>query len=122
MLHHHSKKFRVRTRRYLRLPAPWPVKIEPGAAPGDLHVTTTRNVSSGGTAVVVQKKVPVGTPLSVEIYVPWLDRTVRAAGQVVRCLPVRGNRFELGIHFVKIGSEDRAILIKAVEKPAKRWR
>ena len=116
MLRRLLKKLDHRTRRYLRLPASWPVKIRLRSGPGTRHVAATKNVSAGGIAVVLQKMFPVGTDLHIEIYVPPLDHTIRAEGEVVRCVTLRGGHFESGIHFLEIHPKDRAALTKAVEK------
>ena len=109
-----------KTRRYLRLPAPWPVKLEPLLNPTERHVTTATDISSGGISVILPKKFPVKTPVRIEIYIPPVDQTVQAEGEVLRCLPLRASRFELGIQFLKINPKDQATLTKAVERFRKR--
>ena len=104
------------TRRYPRLPAAWPIRCTPEAAPpGNPHVTATRDVSAGGVAMVAREMVPVGSRIRIEIHALPLNRTLAAHGQVVRCLPMRRGGFDLGIRFLEIDPRDRADLNGAIE-------
>ena len=109
------------TRQYLRLSAPWPVRIDRRAGPverrtepsEDRRIGITKDISAGGIGVAVKELIPVGSPILVEIYVPPLNRTLLAKGQVVRVNGHR-NQFDLGVRFVEIDPEDRAALNEVV--------
>ena len=106
------------TRQYMRLPVAWLIKCEP-KIPTDVHrVTMTRDVSAGGVCVVMREMIPVGSRIRVEIHVPPLARSIRADGQVIRCLPAHGGGFQLGIQFLEIDPKERAALNEAIEKSA----
>lgn len=117
------------TRQYLRLPASWPVKCKPrteGSPPmvtqtkdisaGGVRVISPRNTGSEGVTLVSPQSFSVGTLLDLEIYVLPLSRTVSAGGQVVRSVPSKEGRFELGIRFIEINPKDQAELNEAVER------
>ena len=106
------------TRQYIRVPASWPIKYEQKAvsAPSDRRVTETKDISAGGVALLVQEMIPVGSRLHLEIHVPPLQRSVTVEGQIVRCLPVRGGGFDIGIRFDQIDSADREALSGAIDK------
>lgn len=105
------------TRRYTRLPAPWPIKCEPQTEADGRHVTQTQDVSAGGVCVVIREAIPVGSRIRLEVYVPSLNRTIQAVGRVVRCVPQkRGSGLVLGIQFEQIDPSDRTALNQAVEE------
>ncbi len=116
MFHHLFKGYKYEnTRQYLRLPASWPIRceVEPGNQP---KIASTKDVSAGGVAMVVQQMIPVGSRLHIEISVPPINRSIAAKAQVIRCVPGRGGHFELGIRFLEINSKDQADLNGAIEK------
>lgn len=116
-----GKKYKYpNTRQYLRLPASWPIKLEETAEVqrGGIQVAATRDVSAGGVAIVMRQMVPVGSQISTEIHVPALQRSIRAKGRVVRCLPMHGGGFDVGIQFLEIDPKDRVDLKEAIEKTA----
>ena len=116
MFHRRSKGYKYsNTRRYIRLPAAWPIKCEPQTEGHGRHVTHTADVSAGGVAVTVQEMIPVGSQIQLEVHVPPLHRSIQAQGKVVRCLPARGGGFDLGIQFEQIASEDQQALNEAIE-------
>ncbi len=109
------------TRQYLRLSAPWPIRIERRSGPSerrdqpseDRRISITKDVSAGGIGLAVKEIVPVGSPIYVEIFIPPLNRTICAKGQVVRVNAQRNN-FDLGIRFVQIDPEERTALNEAI--------
>ena len=109
------------TRQYLRLAAPWPIRIERRAdhsdrriePSDDRRVSITKDISAGGLGCAVRELIPVGSPIYVEIYVPPLNRTVCAKGQVVRVAAQR-NQFDLGIRFLQIDPKDKQELNEAI--------
>lgn len=103
------------TRRYLRLPAPWPIKCEPKTEANGKHVMRAEDVGAGGVRIVLGQELPAGSRLHLEIHVPPLNRSIRAEGKVVRCLP-KERGFELGIRFERIDPRDQAALNEAVER------
>ncbi len=106
------------TRRFVRLPASWPVKYQPeldAGAPAQ-QVAHTGDVSAGGIALNVREMLPVGTRIHLEVHVPPLGRSLRAIGQVMRCSPARGGGFEIGVQFDQIDKTDQVILDEAISR------
>lgn len=104
------------TRRYIRLPAAWPIKCEPETDGSSRHVTHTADVSAGGVSVTVREMIPVGGRIRMEIHIPPLDRSIQVQGKVVRCLPARGGGFSLGVQFEQITSEDQKALHETIDR------
>ncbi len=102
------------TRQYLRLQAAWPLKWRTRAG-RDRQVTMAKDVSAGGIGLVVREMIPVGSPVSVEIHIPQINRTISAEGKVARIGEHRDG-FELGIRFMEIDPEDRTVLNEVVER------
>ena len=79
------------TRRYVRLPAAWPIRYEAQGesegGEGERKVTHTADVSAGGVALSIREMLPVGTQIRLEVHIPPLDRSVHATGAVIRCIP-----------------------------------
>ena len=108
------------TRRFVRLPAAWPVRYEaqtgsenPG---GERKVTHTADVSAGGIALSIREMLPVGSRVQVEVHIPPLDRSVHAMGIVMRCMPDRQRGYNVGIRFEQIDAQDQALLNDAIEQ------
>ncbi|MBI3333332.1 MAG: PilZ domain-containing protein [Candidatus Omnitrophica bacterium] len=119
MFRHWFKRYQYPdTRDYLRLPASWPVKCEILPTGDDRLVTSSKDVSAGGVAILVQEAVPAGSRVRLTIYVPFLERSIPAQGRVVRSLPTRGGGFELGIRFEQIDPKDRQDLNQVIEEMA----
>ena len=115
------------TRRYIRLPAAWPIKCETQAETGEAsHVTHTADVSAGGASFAVKESLPLGSRVRIQVHVPPLDRIIQADGRVVRCQPnPSGAGFALGIRFEQIDPKDQAELnetIEQIQPPRKRDR
>ena len=104
------------TRRFVRLPASWPIRYETPVEGGGRQVTHTADVSAGGVALSVREMLPVGSQIKLEVHVPPLNRAVQAVGQVVRCLPGRKGGYELGIQFTQIDPQDQSLLDDAIER------
>ena len=103
------------TRRYMRLPAAWPIKYELlQVEGGGLKVTHTADVGAGGVALSVGEMFQVGSRIQIEVHVPPLDRSIHAVGEVMRCAPVRRGGYTLGIRFEQIDSQDQAALDEAI--------
>ncbi len=116
MFHRPGKAYKYsNTRRFIRLPAAWPIKCEPQTREDGRHVTHTADVSAGGVAILSREMIPVGSRIRMEIHILPVDRSVSAEGKVVRCLPARTGGFELGIQFDRIAPEDQRALNDAVE-------
>lgn len=117
MFHSWSKGYKyVNTRRYIRLPAAWPIKCEPQTEGNGRQVTHTADVSAGGVRMTVREMIPVGGRVKLEIHIPPLDRFVQVQGKVVRCLPARGGGFSLGVQFEQIAQEDQKALREAIDR------
>jgi len=106
------------TRRYIRLPAAWPIRYEAQAAcsSGERKVTHTADVSAGGVALNLREMLPVDSRIRLEIHVPPLDRSVHAVGVVIRCNPARRGGYDVGIRFEQIDPKDQAVLDEAIER------
>lgn len=103
------------TRRYLRLPASWPVKCTPRSEASSPLITQTKDIGAGGVCLLFPKEFPALTLVDLEIHVPPLNRTILTVGQVVRSIPSREGRYELGIRFIQIDPKDQTDLNEAVE-------
>ncbi len=106
------------TRRYVRLPAAWPIRYEAQAEneSGERKVTHTADVSAGGVALNLREMLPVDSRIRLEIHVPPLDRSVHAVGVVIRCAPARRGGYDVGIRFEQIDPKDQAVLDEAIER------
>ena len=104
------------TRRFVRLPAAWPIRYEPEVEGSSHQVTHTSDVSAGGVALSIREMLPVGSRIKLEVHVPPLDRSVQAVGEVIRCLPGRRGGYEIGIRFERIDAADQALLDQAIER------
>ena len=108
------------TRRYVRLPAAWPIRyevqVEGEKSDGERKVTHTADVSAGGVALSLREMLPVGSRIRVEVHISPLDRSIRAAGVVVRCAPARQFGYNIGIRFEQIDPQDQAVLNEAIER------
>lgn len=112
-----SKKYKYdNTRRFVRLPAAWPIRYEPEIEGARHQVTHTADVSAGGVAFSIREMLPVGSRIKLEVHVPPLDRSVQAVGEVIRCLPGRKGGYEIGIRFDRIDAADQALLNEAIER------
>ena len=103
------------TRRFVRLPAAWPMRYETQTEGANPQVTHTADVSAGGVAVTVRERLPVGSRIKLKIHVPPMDRSFDLVGKVVRCLPLRKGGFDVGIQFEQIQPEDQKMLNDAIE-------
>jgi len=113
------------TRRWLRLPAAWPVKCAFDAPGQESRVVESVDVGAGGISVTVQQNIPVGNRIQLEVYAPPLERFFRVEGQVVRSIALSKGGYELGIRFIQMDSKDQQALNEAVErfyKPRERAR
>ncbi len=104
------------TRRFVRLPAAWPIRYEPEIEGAGHQVTHATDVSAGGVALSIREMLPVGSRIKLEVHVPPLDRSIQAVGEVIRCLPGRKGGYEIGIRFERIDEEDQALLDQAIER------
>ena len=104
------------TRRYIRLPAAWPIRYEAQAEGASRQVTHTADVSAGGVALSVQEMLPIGSRIKLEVHVPPLNRSIQAVGEVIRCLPGRQGGYEIGIRFEQIDPTDQAVLDDAIQR------
>lgn len=104
------------TRRYVRLPAAWPIRYEAQTEGASRQVAHTADVSGGGVALSVREMIPVGSRLKLEVHVPPLDRSIQAVGEVIRCLPGRRGGYEIGIRFEQINPTDQVVLDEAIER------
>ena len=117
MFHLGSSGYRYdNTRRFLRLPAAWPIRYEPDAEGTGRQVTYTADVGAGGVALSIREMIPVGSRVKLEVHVPPLDRSVQAVGQVTRCIPSRRVGYSIGIHFEQIDPADQAVLDETIER------
>lgn len=104
------------TRRWLRLPAAWPVKCAFDTTSQESCVVESVDVGAGGISVMVQQNVPVGNRIQLEVYAPPLERFFRVEGQVVRSIPLGKGSYELGIRFIQMDPKDQQALNEAVER------
>ena len=112
-----SKGYRYdNTRKYVRLPAAWPIKYETQAEGAPRQVTHTSDVSAGGVALSVREMLPIGSRIKLEVHVPPLNRSIHAGGEVLRCIPARRGGYEIGIRFDQINPTDQVILNEAIER------
>ena len=114
-----SKGYRYdNTRRYVRLPAAWPVRYEAQdeEAGAPHQVAHTADVSAGGVALSVREMLPIGSRIKLEVLVPPLNRSIQAVGEVIRCLPGRQGGYEIGIRFDQINPTDQVVLDDAIQQ------
>ncbi len=120
MFHHLFRRYKyVNTRQHLRIPVTWPVKVKVLSRASDQEyqlLSAARDVSAGGIALAVNQKFQLGSRLGLEIHVPPLNRSIPTEAEVVRCLPLKGRGFDLGLRFLKIAPQDREELDAAIKK------
>ncbi|MBI3956517.1 MAG: PilZ domain-containing protein [Candidatus Kerfeldbacteria bacterium] len=104
------------TRQFPRLPTSWPIRYKVRTAAENQRVTATKDVSAGGVGMWAQEMIPVGAIVQMEIHILPLKRSIEAQAQVVRCRPLKGGHFDLGIKFLVINPQDQADLADAVQR------
>jgi hypothetical protein len=72
----------------------------------------TRNVSTGGILLEVNRSYPLSSTLQLQIALG--DSIIRPVGRVVRLQELEGNQIEMGIKFTEISENDRDTLKKHI--------
>ncbi len=110
---------KVQMRSYVRLDVVLDVKLE-FAGEGDggsSHVisTLTRDISAGGTRVVVSKPLVPGKKVKITLSLPEAD-SVEAVGEVLRNIPPEnpGERHTAAIEFIDIKEKNRGKIVKYI--------
>lgn len=121
MLFRRSKGYSYdNTRRYVRLPAAWPIKYEAAeegsAEVAGKQVSHTADVSAGGVSLNIREMLPVGSRIKLEIHVPPLGRSVQAVGSVIRCAAAKKGGYDIGIRFEQIEKADQIVLDGAIQR------
>jgi diguanylate cyclase (GGDEF)-like protein len=78
--------------------------------PGEELPLTTIDVSEGGLGFVVDRSLPLGAFISVELRLPGTDREIVAAGRVVRAEDKGDGNHEAAIQLVEVPAEDRLLI------------
>ena len=84
--------------------------------------TQTENLSIGGVCVILEKGLPKGTPVDIELYLPDLSIPVYGNGRIawsakrneyVKRKPLQ---FDTGIEFIEMADQDKARLKLIIEE------
>ncbi|OGF44696.1 MAG: hypothetical protein A2231_10710 [Candidatus Firestonebacteria bacterium RIFOXYA2_FULL_40_8] len=82
----------------------------------------SRDISAGGTQLVLHEPLKVGDKLSMNIYLPATDNTVKALGEVVRVNEKTENgikKYFIGIKYVDIITESDDVLEEILDQKLK---
>lgn len=78
---------------------------------GDLIPARTRNISRGGLSVDAGHPVPIGEEVAVTISLVFdeqaMSEPLPLRGRVVWCSELGGGRYQIGVTFVRLTSDDR---------------
>ncbi len=66
--------------------------------------------------MTVPLQMPLHSRVSMEIYVPPLDKTISVRGEVVRCIASAAGGYEIGLRFEEIDPEDRLALNHSIKR------
>jgi c-di-GMP-binding flagellar brake protein YcgR len=108
---------RVQRRGNFRVAEEYPLKlrIDPPVrdAPAREISLTTSDVSAGGARLRTKKPIEVGSTGNVAISFPEAGYTLNCRARVVRCLPMSGGRFDVGLLFTNLlpGDQDRVVRV-----------
>ena len=107
-------------RKFPRLPLNVGIKYEIGEpAPSSIKATKTRNISEGGICIIALEKLPVGSTLDLDFFLPDDKKIIKAKGKVawVNEFSVGNDAnkaYDLGIEFVQINKSDTQKINKYV--------
>ena len=76
-------------------------------------ISQTIDVSRGGFAFIIKESIEQGTTLTIEINLPPAVNSlpISVVAQVVRCVPVFENRFQIGVKIIKVSKEENETII-----------
>lgn len=86
-----------------------------GIAGGRQIVGMASNLSGTGLLLLAQRLIPVGTELDLEFVIPKTTRTVKIKAQVMRASQSAEGTYEVGVHFIDLGQDDRQTIVDYVE-------
>ena len=97
----------------------------------DLSAGTIKNISTGGALIKTSVFLPKGASLSLQINLhqasspltlPIIDKkgTIHTTSKLVSFRQQVGNKYEMGIEFIKLGSKDKKTISQIVDKGLKK--
>lgn len=104
----------IERRRYLRLLDYFQVDMRPlelpsdAEGPGEPSRGFSKNLSLGGVCLVSRDPVASGQLIHATIHIPELASPLQVSGEVVRCRPHQGDRYEVAVRFLPSGMDDSA--------------
>jgi diguanylate cyclase (GGDEF)-like protein len=75
--------------------------------PGQSHPFTTMDVSEGGMSLRVNRELPIGSLLEIELEVPRIEKDVLLNGRVIRGKTTASGEFRAGVSILSIAAKDR---------------
>lgn len=85
----------------------------PKISNANLKNASTTNISSNGLSLNLDSPLESGTIVDITISIDETSK-IRVIAQVKRSLPVNNNLYMVGLHYIKISSQDSAILTKFI--------
>jgi hypothetical protein len=95
------------TRRYPRIPSKNTILVKKLDTPAPGRLTRTQVLGLGGCMFLSDDTIGVGSHLSLHIAIK--ERFIRSKARVVYEIP-NGDRYEVGVQFIEITPEERALL------------
>jgi len=97
----------------------------------DLSAGTIKNIGAGGALIRTSVFLPKGASLSLQINLhqasspltlPIIDKkgTIHTTSKLVSFRQQVGNKYEMGIEFIKLGSKDKKTISQIVDKGLKK--
>jgi c-di-GMP-binding flagellar brake protein YcgR len=79
----------------------------------------SRDIATGGIALLLKRKLPSGAQLSMSIHVPGGRGRLSVRGEVIRCQadkhsPEKGYSYRAGLRFLKIQTKATAVLSQII--------
>ncbi len=103
---------------YVRIEASF-IKVKYGAAGARMGkmVRAAKDVGGGGIRFPVNKRLPHGARLDLELTLPQETEPIQAQAQVIWIARIRGRRtYEVGCQFTRIDPLDRGKIIRRVHQ------
>lgn len=102
----------IENRKYIRFDTSVKIKYKLTGSAWINGSSVCKDIATEGMRLIVSEKLPIGTPLDVEIYLPTEEIPIRLTGQVVWAteLPRKedsSRRFEAGVRFLNFISGDK---------------
>ncbi len=106
-------------RKFIRLELPIEVKYRISIDPVVENKSLSKDISAGGLRMILKEKLPPGLLLEIKINIPDDERLISTSGEIVwqdEIVIDREVKYETGIRFVNISTEDREKISRYIRK------